>query len=180
MDHVPCLKAWADSFEGISYPLVSDFWPHGKIAKKYGVLRKDGRTERAIFIIDKKGVIRYIDIHDIDEQPDNDVLFAELDKIVPQEDRKGEIKVVEDDAPLPKGGVVMYCTKWCPDCRSARRWLEKHNIQYTEVDIMRSSKASKQVKEWANGNLVTPTFDIDGTIIVDWEEEKVAEVLLNK
>jgi len=66
IDHVPCIQAWADSLGGIHYPLLSDFWPHGAVAKKYGVLRVEGYAERAIFIIDKIGIIRYIDIHDID------------------------------------------------------------------------------------------------------------------
>jgi peroxiredoxin len=48
------------------------------VAEKYGVLRKDGKSERAIFIIDKAGILQYVDIHDIDEQPSNDALFAEL------------------------------------------------------------------------------------------------------
>ena len=58
VDHVPCLVAWAESLEGVTYPLLSDFWPHGAIAKKYGVFRKDGRSERVIFIIDTEGVVR--------------------------------------------------------------------------------------------------------------------------
>ena len=48
---------------------------------KYGVLRAEGFTERAIFIVDKKGIIRYIDIHPIGDQPKNSVLFEELKKI---------------------------------------------------------------------------------------------------
>ena len=36
---------------------------------KYGVLREEGISERAIFVIDKAGIIRYIDIHDINEEP---------------------------------------------------------------------------------------------------------------
>ncbi|HBX68522.1 MAG TPA: hypothetical protein DEH25_03835, partial [Chloroflexi bacterium] len=31
VDHVPCLQAWAESLGGISYPLMSDFWPHGAV-----------------------------------------------------------------------------------------------------------------------------------------------------
>ena len=180
VDHIPCLQAWAESLGGISYPLLSDFWPHGKVAKKYGVLIKDaGKTERAIFIIDKNGIIRYIDIHDIDDQPSNEVLFAELDKIVPAEDRKGAPAVQEDvEEELPHGGVVMYCTNWCPDCKKARRWFEKHNIEFTELNVTRNAKAGQQVREWADGNLTTPTFDIDGTIIVDWQEDRLEEVLL--
>jgi alkyl hydroperoxide reductase subunit AhpC len=68
VDHVPCLKAWAESLGGINYPLLSDFWPHGQVSDLYGVLRKEGYSERAIFIIDRDGIIRYIDIHAIDER----------------------------------------------------------------------------------------------------------------
>jgi len=81
IDTIPTIKAWAKSLGGISYPLVSDFWPHGLTALKYGVLRAEGFTERAIFIIDKHGKIRYIDIHPIGDQPKNSVLFDELKKI---------------------------------------------------------------------------------------------------
>jgi alkyl hydroperoxide reductase subunit AhpC len=81
IDHIPVIKAWVKSMGGISYPLLSDFWPHGLTALKYGVLRAEGFTERAIFIIDKQGKIRYIDIHVIGEQPKNPVVFDELKKI---------------------------------------------------------------------------------------------------
>ena len=74
-------KGWADSLGGISYPLLSDFWPHGMVALKYNVLRGEGMAERAIVIIDKEGIVRYIDVHDIGDQPKNSVLFEELAKI---------------------------------------------------------------------------------------------------
>ena len=74
-------KAWAESLGGISYPLLSDFWPHGFVALKYNVLRQEGITERAIFIIDKTGVVQYVDIHNIGDQPKNSVLFEELKKL---------------------------------------------------------------------------------------------------
>ena len=83
VDSVPCLVAWAESLGGITYPLLSDFYPHGAVAQLYGVLRPDGKSERAIFVIDKQGIIRYVDVHDIDKQPDRDVLFAELEKLEP-------------------------------------------------------------------------------------------------
>jgi alkyl hydroperoxide reductase subunit AhpC len=81
IDHVPVLKAWAKSIGGLSYPLLSDFWPHGQTALKFGVLRAEGFTERAIFIVDKQGKIRYVDIHPIGDQPKNSVVFEELKKI---------------------------------------------------------------------------------------------------
>jgi len=75
------LKAWAESLGGITYPLLSDFWPHGAVAQKFGVLRPEGKSERAIFVMDRTGMIRYVDVHDIDHQPDNEVLFRELAEI---------------------------------------------------------------------------------------------------
>lgn len=176
IDHVPCLKAWADSLGGINFPLLSDFWPHGDVAQRYGVLRHDGKSERAIFIIDPKGVIRYIDVHDIDDQPSNEVLFEELAKISRPFTSGKEQKPDEDN--LPHGGVVMYCNSWCPDCRKAKVWFEQHGIEYTEVDITSTPGAAAQVREWADGNLVTPTFDVDGVIIVDFDVEKLTEVAL--
>jgi len=80
-DNLPSIEAWAKSLGGLSYPLLSDFYPHGQVAMRYGVLRDGGITERAIFIIDKQGIIRYVDIHDINEQPDNDELLAVLKEI---------------------------------------------------------------------------------------------------
>jgi len=61
VDSVPCLKAWADSLGGISYPLLSDFYPHGQVARLYGVFRPEGTSERAIYVIDKQGCIVYVD-----------------------------------------------------------------------------------------------------------------------
>ena len=63
------------------FPVLSDFWPHGAVADKYGVLRSDGISERALFIIDKKGIIRYIDIHDINKRPSLEDLVKELEKL---------------------------------------------------------------------------------------------------
>ena len=75
-------KAFAASLGGISYPLLCDFWPHGNVARAYGVFDEGaGRSERANFIIDKDGIVRYIDVHDIGEEPDEQQLFDELDKL---------------------------------------------------------------------------------------------------
>ena len=180
VDHVPCLKAWAESLGGISYPLASDFWPHGVVAEKYGVLIEEaGKSERAIFVLDKMGIIRYIDIHDIDHQPDNE----DIRKVLREIDPEAAVKEVEEEpevSALPKGGVVLYCTKWCPACRRARNLFADNNIEFTEVDINKVPLASAQVKKWADGNRITPTFDIDGTILVNWNEKELRKVLAEK
>jgi peroxiredoxin len=82
IDSTHANRAWAESIGGISYPLLCDFWPHGDVARSYGVFdEKAGRSERAVFIIDKEGVVRYIDVHDIGEQPDEEQLLEELGKL---------------------------------------------------------------------------------------------------
>lgn len=73
--------AWAESLGVENVPLLSDFFPHGRVARAYGVLRSDGYAERVIFIIDKEGIVRFIDFNDLDELPDNEVIFRELEKL---------------------------------------------------------------------------------------------------
>jgi len=66
----------------VSFPLLCDFWPHGDVAKKFGVFREaGGMSERAVFIIDKDGVVRYIDVHEIGEEPDIEQIFEELARL---------------------------------------------------------------------------------------------------
>ena len=177
VDSVPCLKAWADSLGGITYPLLSDFYPHGRVAQLFGVLRGDGRSERAIFVIDKKGVIRYVDVHDIDQQPDNEVLFGELAKLEPQAAAAARAAAPPPPSPEPAADVVMYCTPWCPDCRRARVYLKERGIAYVEIDISRDRAAAERVRGWANGNETTPTFNVKGTIIVNFDQAKLNKAL---
>lgn len=87
VDSIPSHKAWAKSIGGISYPLCSDFYPHGAVSEAFGVLRNEagspafGASERALFIIDKEGIVKFIDVHPIAEQPDNEELFEILRKL---------------------------------------------------------------------------------------------------
>jgi peroxiredoxin len=81
VDNVPTLFAWTNQMGKLWFPVLSDFYPHGKVAETYGVLRSDGTTERALFVIDKRGVIRYIDVHDINKRPSLETLIRELDKL---------------------------------------------------------------------------------------------------
>jgi len=81
VDNIPTLYAWTRPMGNIWFPVLSDFWPHGKVAQKYGVLRSNGVSERALFVIDKKGIIRYIDVHDINKRPPLEDLVRELEKL---------------------------------------------------------------------------------------------------
>ena len=72
VDSVPAHRAWAEKLGGIDYPLLADFWPHGDVAQKYGILRPEGYSERATFVIDKQGIIRDIEVHEIGTLPDRE------------------------------------------------------------------------------------------------------------
>jgi peroxiredoxin len=81
VDNIPTLFSWTNQMGNLWFPVLSDFYPHGKAAKAYGLLRSDGVSERALIVIDKKGIIRYIDVHDINERPSLEVLMQELEKL---------------------------------------------------------------------------------------------------
>lgn len=81
VDNIPTLYSWTNQMGKLWFNVLSDFWPHGAVATKFGVLRSDGMTERAIIIIDKKGIIRYIDVHNINERPPLEDLVRALEKI---------------------------------------------------------------------------------------------------
>ncbi len=144
----------------------------------FGVLRADGKTERAIFIIDKNGLIRYVDVHDIDDQPDNEVLFAELEKI---EGKKSVASAKPESQAQayerPAEDVILYCTPWCPSCRRARAFLTEHGIKFFEYDISKDRIAAQRVRGWARGYETTPALDIKGTILVEFNQARVAEML---
>jgi peroxiredoxin len=81
VDNIPTLFSWTNQMGKLWFEVLSDFWPHGAVAAKFGVLRSDGVAERALFVIDKKGIIRYIDVHNINQRPPLEDLVRELERL---------------------------------------------------------------------------------------------------
>jgi glutaredoxin len=132
-------------------------------------------------------------VHNIDEQPDNNVLFRELAAIegvpVPEE-RIPETAMAAAGVrqPAAAGGiggngveeepaVVMYCTDWCPACRRARAYFKANNVSFQEVNITRDRAAAAKVRQWTGGYETTPTFDVRGTIVVNFNVDRLNELL---
>ncbi len=84
VDNIPTLFAWTKQMGKLWFPVLSDFWPHGKVAEMFGVLRSDGVSERALFIIDKEGILRYAHVSDINIRPDLQDIVKELEKLSSQ------------------------------------------------------------------------------------------------
>ena len=57
--------------EGYTFPLLSDFWPHGEVARAYGIFDEDaGAAIRGTFVIDKQGIVRYAVVNQIPDARD--------------------------------------------------------------------------------------------------------------
>ena len=70
VDSVYALRAWSDT-EAFGFPLLSDFWPHGDVARSYGVFDNNrGIATRGTFIIDKDGVVRWKVVNPVPEARD--------------------------------------------------------------------------------------------------------------
>ena len=66
----------------IAYPLLSDFWPHGKVAKAYDIFNEEtGTSRRSVMVVDKEGVIRFRRIYQSAGDIDTDDILAEVDKL---------------------------------------------------------------------------------------------------
>lgn len=81
MDAAHSLREFGQKL-GMTYPLLSDFYPQGKVTDTYGVRHAAGMPERALFVIDKSGKIAWIHVHrPTAEAPDNEELFEVLRKL---------------------------------------------------------------------------------------------------
>jgi peroxiredoxin (alkyl hydroperoxide reductase subunit C) len=62
VDSSPTHKVWAER-EGYEFPLLADFWPHGGVARAYGVFNDErGFANRGTFVIDRQGVVRFAEM----------------------------------------------------------------------------------------------------------------------
>ncbi|MGV6991218.1 peroxiredoxin [Gordonia amicalis] len=77
----PTHKVWSAA-QGFLFPLLSDFWPHGEVAKAYGVFNEErGYANRGTFLVDREGVIVYADMVGPGEVRENDVWDKALGSI---------------------------------------------------------------------------------------------------
>jgi peroxiredoxin len=74
VDAIMNTTSWEREIGPFDFLLGSDFWPHGEVSRRYGVLREvdpfKGASDRAIFVIDKEGAVRFSRIYPVDQLPD--------------------------------------------------------------------------------------------------------------
>jgi peroxiredoxin len=85
-DSIPSHTAWQKKEIGtLNFPLASDFYPHGNVAKIFSVQREGdplpGVNERAIFIVDKSGKLAFAKVYPLGQVPSNEDIFEALRKL---------------------------------------------------------------------------------------------------
>jgi peroxiredoxin len=81
VDGVWCHKAYAKG-RNLDFPLLADFEPKGEVSRKYGAYRaQDGFSERALFVLDGDGVIRWSYLSDVTKNPGADGVLAALEQM---------------------------------------------------------------------------------------------------
>ncbi len=79
VDPLPSKKAWAEAIGIKKLRMLSDFWPHGKVALLYGLfMDKFGFSERANILVDESGEVAYVKIYPIKQVPDFDEILEIL------------------------------------------------------------------------------------------------------
>jgi len=81
----------------------------------------------------------------------------------------------EEGSPWPR--IVVYGAYWCSDSMRTRRFLNRHGVPYTLVDVDEDPQVAQKVREWNNGFLSTPTLDIEGHIVTEPSDEELAKLL---
>tara|TARA_Y100000034_G_scaffold136150_1_gene211107 strand:+ start:1760 stop:2029 length:270 start_codon:yes stop_codon:yes gene_type:complete len=82
--------------------------------------------------------------------------------------RKGGLKM--------KKKILVYSTPTCPWCNKAKEFLKKNKVEFKEVDVSTDEKGAKDMMD-KSGQMGVPVIDIDGEIIVGFDEKKIKVAL---
>ena len=101
-----CHRAFADA-RHLHFPLLADFHPKGEVSRSYHAYREsDGTSERALYVIDAKGIVRWSYLSPIGVNPGADGIIAALERLTPEQlgrtRRERKPGVAPIDAPEPR------------------------------------------------------------------------------
>jgi mycoredoxin len=86
-----------------------------------------------------------------------------------------EPPIREEGSPWPH--IAVYGAYWCSDTVRTRRFLNDQDIPYTYVDVDHDAQAAQQVMDWNEGQLSTPTVEIERRIVTEPSDEELAGIL---
>ena len=72
--------------------------------------------------------------------------------------------------------VTVYSTPTCPFCIRAKQYLKENNVAFEDIDVSENhDKAQEMIKK--SGQMGVPVIEVDGTIVVGFDKEKISEAL---
>lgn len=72
--------------------------------------------------------------------------------------------------------VKIYTVTGCPQCKKTKDYLKEHNIDFEEINVSDNQDKVKELQE-ISGKMTTPTLDIEGQIIIGFDQEKIRKTL---
>jgi glutaredoxin-like YruB-family protein len=72
--------------------------------------------------------------------------------------------------------ITVYSTPTCPFCIRAKQFLKDNNVQFKDVDVSSDQVKAQEMIE-RSGQMGVPVIDIDGTIVVGFDKDKIKEAL---
>lgn len=77
---------------------------------------------------------------------------------------------------MTKQKILIYTTTFCPWCIAAKNFFKKHNIPFQEINVEKDEKAAEEMIR-KSGQTGVPVIEIDGKIIIGFDEKKIKETL---
>ena len=72
--------------------------------------------------------------------------------------------------------VTVYSTPTCPFCKQTKAYLKEHEVVFADIDVMNDQeKASEMIQK--SGQMGVPVIDVDGEIVIGFDQKKLAELL---
>jgi len=72
--------------------------------------------------------------------------------------------------------VTLYSTPTCPFCKQTKAFLTEHQIEFTQVDVMNDQEQAREMIQ-KSGQMGVPVIDIDGQIVIGFDQKKLKEYL---
>lgn len=182
-------QAWIQNGLGeITYPLASD--KTMEVSSKYGVLlKKQGIALRGLFIIDKKQIVRYSVIHDLNIGRNTEEIFrvlkalqtnglcganwSEGEKTIDTISEKKESNLFHADSI-----VKIYTMPNCVYCKNTKNFLSEHNIPFEEINLETDKKGQDFMD--SRGYTALPVTIVNGHEISGYAIKKIKQALSEK
>jgi len=77
---------------------------------------------------------------------------------------------------MAKHKVIVYSTESCPWCHKAKDFLKKNNIEFEDINVGKDQEKAKEMVE-KSGQMGVPVIEIDGEIVIGFDESKIKKLL---